>query len=139
MGCSSSKLNESINILRENEKEKENPETLEIIEKIKEENIKNENNKINKYDEKENENKNDDIKVNVKIRIPKATKLKEIELSFSEKESCKSVANSLPKRTQTNLKSFKDLIKSKTEKLNQKLKSYVLFLWICDNITYDAN
>ena len=138
MGCSSSKLNESINILRENEKEKDNPETLEIIEKIKEQNIKNENNKINKYDEQENENKNDDIKVKAKIRIPKATKLKEIELSFSEKESSKSVANSLPKRTQTNLKSFKDLIKSKTEKLNQKLKSYVLFLWICDNITYDA-
>ena len=137
MGCSSSKLNESINILRENEKEKENPEALEIIEKIKEENIKNENNKIIK-DKKENEIKNDDIKVNAKIRIPKATKLKEIELSSSEKESCKSVANSLPKRTQTNLKSFKDLIKSKTIKLNQKLKSYVLFLWICDNISYDA-
>ena len=138
MGCSSSKLNESINILRENEKEKDNPETLEIIEKIKEQNIKNENKKINKYDEQENENKNDDIKLKAKIRIPKATKLKEIELSFSEKESSKSVANSLPKRTQTNLKSFKDLIKSKTEKLNEKLKSYVLFLWICDNITYDA-
>ncbi len=56
---------------------------MEIIEKIKEENIKNENNKINKYDEKENENKNDDIKVKAKIRIPKATKLKEIELFSS--------------------------------------------------------
>ena len=76
MGCSSSKLNESINILRENEKEKENPETLEIIEKIKEENIKNENNKINKYDEKENENKNDDIKVKPKLEFLKQQNLK---------------------------------------------------------------
>jgi len=133
MGCSSSKLNESVNVMRENNEKKENPEHLEIIDKIKEENIINENNKLNK--DKEG---NDNIKVKREIRIPKATKLKEIELSSSDKELSKSIANSLPKRSETNLKSFKDLIKSKTQKLNQKLKSYVLFLWICDNISYDA-
>ena len=113
MGCSSSKLNESVNVMRENNEEKENPEHLEIIDKIKEENIIKENNKLNK--DKEG---NDNIKVKREIRIPKATKLKEIELSSSDKELSKSIANSLPKRSETNLKSFKDLIKSKTQKLN---------------------
>ena len=111
MGCSSSKLNESVNVMRENNEEKENPEHLEIIDKIKEENIINENNKLNK--DKEG---NDNINLKREIRFPKATKLKEIELSSSDKKLSKSIANSLPKRPETNLKSFKDLIKSKTQK-----------------------
>ena len=137
MGCSSSNLTESINNIPEikigNISQKKN----DLEEKRKEQNNIKENNLLtdNKI---ENEIKNDNIEIKRKIRIPSADKLKEIGLSSSEKEAAKSIANSLPKRSQTNLKAFKDLIKSKTQKLNSKLRSYVLFLWICDNIIYDA-
>ena len=72
------------------------------------------------------------------IRLPTGWKLKELELTPSEKKISESIFNSLPKRTQTNFNAFKDLLKQKTEKLNQIQKSYILFLWICDNISYDA-
>lgn len=36
------------------------------------------------------------------------------------------------------MKTFKDLIKSKTVKLSPKEKAYITFLWICQNIDYDA-
>lgn len=55
------------------------------------------------------------------------------------KESCKSIFNSLPGRTKTDYQSLKNSIKSKTEKLTPKEKSYVIFLWICENISYDAD
>ncbi len=54
------------------------------------------------------------------------------------KELCKKIFNSLPKRTKTNYKALKDLMKAKTERLSEKEKSFIIFLWICDNIAYDA-
>ena len=59
--------------------------------------------------------------------------------STFNKEKCKSIANDLPKRTQTNLQALKDLIKSKTNDLSQKEKCYIIFLWVCENISYDAD
>ena len=54
------------------------------------------------------------------------------------KELCKEIMASLPKRTETNLQSLKDLMKSKTVKILEIEKSYIIFLWICQNIDYDA-
>ena len=34
---------------------------------------------------------------------------------------------------------FKDLLKSKTINLSDKEKSFVIFLWVCENITYDID
>ena len=54
------------------------------------------------------------------------------------KESCKEITSPLQKRTEINLQSLKDLIKSKTEREYPKEKSYITFLWICQNIDYVA-
>ena len=56
-----------------------------------------------------------------------------------DKNLCKSIFSSLPTRKQIKYQSLKNLIKSKTENLSDKEKSYIVFLWICDNITYDLN
>ena len=63
--------------------------------------------------------------------------LGENQLSFNL-ELCKSISDSLPNRINTDYQSLKDTIKSKTIKLSKKEKSYVVFLWICENISYDA-
>ena len=66
-------------------------------------------------------------------------KNKELEdISTLDKEKCKSITQTLPKRIDTNLNSLKDTMKSKTDNLSQKEKSYINFLWICQNIDYDA-
>lgn len=57
--------------------------------------------------------------------------------SFS-KENCQNITSSLPTRTNTDLQSLKDEMKSKTKNLSQTEKSYVAFLWECQNIDYDA-
>ena len=122
MGCSSN-INSRLNynqVIKNENKEKRKDEYKELKQKEKKQLIK----------------KEEYVKVNLKI--PKGGKLKELELTPSEKEISQSVFNSLPKRSQTNFQTIKDIIKSKTEKLNQLQKSYVLFLWICDNISYDA-
>ena len=54
------------------------------------------------------------------------------------KELCKKIAKELPTRTQIDFYNLKLQMKSKTNQLSQKEKSYVIFLWICDNIVYDA-
>ena len=59
--------------------------------------------------------------------------------SSFNKELCKSIANKLPTRTQTDFHSFKDLLRSKTNNLSPIEKSYVIFIWICENIRYDAD
>ena len=56
-----------------------------------------------------------------------------------DKNLCYSVFRSLPKRETTDLQSFKDFISSKTNQISQKEKAYILFLWVCDNIIYDAD
>ena len=63
------------------------------------------------------------------------TKLKQ---SF-KKELCKSIANSLPSRTSTTLSNLKNIMKSKTDRLSQVEKAFVIFIWISQNIDYDAN
>ena len=54
------------------------------------------------------------------------------------KENCQNITSSLPTRTNTDLQSLKDEMKSKTKNLSQTEKSYVAFLWECQNIDYDA-
>jgi len=54
-----------------------------------------------------------------------------------DKEKCKNLASSLPVRTKTNLPSLKDSMKSKTGKLSEKEKAYIVFLWVCTNIDCD--
>ena len=91
---------------------------------------------------------NKGIEIYPKNQEPERTGLKgntikekriEADAMKSNKEQCKSIASSLPKRTQTDYNSFKNIIKSKTDMLSPKEKSFVLFLWICDNIAYDAD
>ena len=115
--------------------------------------------KQNVIDQKINEKKNLDNKENVdenkiirtektELSLSKLQKEKKEEkneekgsqkgLSFN-KELCKEIASSLPKRTQVDYSTLKNNMKLKTEKLNDKEKSFVLFLWICDNISYDVD
>ena len=56
-----------------------------------------------------------------------------------DKNSCNSIFRSLPRRESTSLQSFKDDIKGKTDGLKDHDKAYILFLWVCDNIIYDAD
>jgi len=63
--------------------------------------------------------------------------MKKEDKSFNKK-NCKALVSSLPKRTQTNLPSLKNIMKSKTKDLSEKEKFYVIFLWECNNIDYDA-
>ena len=119
------------NSLEDKIKKKEIHEKENLIkEKLKKDNLKNENLK------KEISTKESDKKEKLKTGINEGKKKSEI-LSF-DKELCKKIANSLPKRTATTFQSLKDLMKSKTEKLSQKEKSFIIFLWICDNIAYDS-
>ena len=89
---------------------------------------KKENGLIQKYKESEiasNENNYEDKVNNHK------------ELSYN-KDICKKIASSLPARKEGDYSTFKRTIKEKTEKLNDTEKSYVLYLWICENISYDT-
>ena len=115
-----------INSYRQEDKIKNNlSKEKQKKENLKKENLKQEINKKESYE-----------KEKLKKDINKGEKKVEI-LSFN-KELCKTIANSLPKRTTTTLQALKDLMKSKTEKLSQKEKSFIIFLWICDNIAYDS-
>ena len=96
-------------------KEKNGP----IIEQEKKVNEKNE--------EKVEEQQNQNLKTE-----------KEIDQLTFNKELCKSLAKGLPTRTQIELQALKVQMKSNTNKLSQKEKSYIIFLWICENIAYDA-
>ena len=60
------------------------------------------------------------------------------QLKFN-KDLCKSLATSLPKRKKIEYQAFKDLLKLKTVNLSDKEKSFVIFLWIGDNISYDLD
>ena len=54
------------------------------------------------------------------------------------KEKCKNLTSRLPKRQSTNLSSFKQTIKNLTSNLTPSEKAYILFLWIGQNVDYDA-
>ena len=91
---------------------------------------KNENVNSNK-----NDNHNNDNNKVEKVQVQRDSKRKEI--SF-DKEKCVSINSTIPTRVNTNLQSLKDIMKSKTQDLSEVQKSYVLFLWICQNVNYDA-
>ena len=55
------------------------------------------------------------------------------------KELCKSIYNSLPKRTNTDLQELKEKIKANTLTCSQKEKYYIIYLWICENIDFDES
>ena len=115
--------------------------------------MKNEENNFVKIREYEINNKNED---NILIKNKKQIILKEYknlsrvinlplnqvevkdQLKFN-KDLCKTLASSLPKRTKIEYEPFKDLLKLKTVNLSDKEKSFVIFLWICDNISYDID
>ena len=54
-----------------------------------------------------------------------------------DKENCEKIVSALPTRTKTNISSLKDSMKSQTGKLTEKEKSFVVYLWECQNIDYD--
>ena len=58
--------------------------------------------------------------------------------SCFDKELCKSIVASLPTRTDTTLTELKNIMKSKTGELSEKEKAFVIFIWISQNIDYDA-
>ena len=117
---------------------KEEPEKKETKkEEIKKEEAKKEEPKKEEIKEEE-KNKENDVKDNQDIKDKIDASIQQNQSAFN-KELCNSIANDLPKRTQTNLNSLKNIIQSKTNDLSPKEKSYIVFLWICDNISYDAD
>ena len=114
-------LKKDINTHRINEERNEPKKNLNTNKINEERNNRQKNLDTNKSNNKSNEEKN-----------------KADDLIFN-KELCKDIANSLPKRTGTTLQGLKDLMKSKCSKLSNKEKSYIVFLWICENIAYDAD
>ena len=58
--------------------------------------------------------------------------------STLNKEKCNILLSKLPKRETTNLTSFKESIKNLTLTLTPSEKAYILFLWIGENLDYDA-
>ena len=93
--------------------------------------------KVNKK-KKENEIKNDMLN-----KVKDDVMVKKEKINSQEKKNlrdiCRSIASSLPKRQKTNYSSLKDIMKSKTENLSQREKSFIIFLWISDNISYDVD
>ena len=83
-----------------------------------------------------NANQKEEIKKEQNKQPEKIEKV--VDQEIFNKESCTEIVSTLPKRTETNLQSLKDLIKSKTEKSSAKEKAYITFLWICQNVDYDA-
>lgn len=82
-----------------------------------------------------NDNDNNDNNKVEKVQVQRDSKRKEI--SF-DKEKCVSINSTIPTRVNTNLQSLKDTMKSKVQQLSEVQRAYVLFLWICQNIDYDA-
>ena len=72
------------------------------------------------------------------VQKVKIKNLEDIKLSL-DKNKCQKIASSLPKREKTNLKSFKEIIKLKTNKLSEIEKDYILFIWEGNNVDYDIN
>ena len=69
--------------------------------------------------------------------------IKEIKSSLEktqsfDKNKCRKITSNLPKRENTNLNSFKNIIKSNTYNQSDIEKAYILFIWECNNIDYDV-
>ena len=105
--------------------------------------IRNEENNsmdLKKIEEDEIKNQENDSHNKIEDNIPlnqRGGKGKD-QLKFN-KNLCKSIATLLPKRTKIKYQSFKDLLKTRTVNLSDKEKSFVIFLWICDNIAIDTD
>ena len=121
----------------EQEQEQNNNEDIKKIEEsgkliINKENNNKDFNNVNKknniqeenINEKKNENYND-YKIILKIK------------SKINKEKCRNIKSSLPKRKFTKFQDFKNEIKNKTKNCSQEEKAYILYLWETDNIEYD--
>ena len=90
------------------------------------ENNVNKTNNIQEENINEKKNKNfTDYKIILKIK------------SKINKEKCRNIKSSLPKRKFTNFQDFKNEIKNKTKNCSQAEKAYILYLWETDNIEYD--
>ena len=55
-----------------------------------------------------------------------------------DKNLCNIIFKNLPKRETTQLQTFKENLKEKIQNMYDKEKAYIIFLWVCDNIVYDA-
>ena len=55
-----------------------------------------------------------------------------------DKNLCNIIFKDLPKRETTQLQTFKENLKEKIQNMYDKEKAYIIFLWVCDNIVYDA-
>ena len=101
-----------------------------------------ENNLMNlkkiREDEIKNKEKDSLNKIEDNISLNQREEKEKDQLKFN-KNLCQSIASLLPKRTKIKYQPFKDLLKSKTVNLSDKEKSFVIFLWICDNISYDTD
>ena len=95
----------------------------------------NEDNRNLKNREIENHNISSDTKNTYKKIIDAQ---KEEKKDF-DKNLCNLIFKSLPKRGETQLQEFKEFLKKKIQNMNDKDKAYIIFLWVCDNIVYDAD
>ena len=123
----------------ENNKENQKGEIINMQQNINSQNsIQNEisDNKENIKEKKQE--KTETLTQKEKKDENKIVKENQKELSYN-KDLCKEIVSSLPVRKKGDYSNFKSAIKEKTEKLNDTEKSYVLYLWICENISYDTS
>jgi len=128
----------------EEEEEKRRKELEEKRRKKEEEKKRKEEEKRKKEEEafkmkfeKEEKGKKEIKKEDVEeIQVCKDKSSKGVNMRF-DKELCDKIVSSLPKRKKTNLKEFKNKIKSKTKDLTEIERAFVLFKWIGQNIDYD--
>jgi len=136
MGCfCDARGNEIEEIMKRNSKTGKNYELNQentLIENERHEN--NHQNKINLFDSNDEKGKAQITKNNLSSN----QREEHDQLKFN-KDCCKSLASSLPKRKKVEYQAFKDLLKSKTVNLSDKEKSFIIFLWIGDNISYDLD
>ena len=136
MGCfCDARGNEIEEIMKRNSKTGKNYELNQentLIENERHEN--NHQNKINLFDSNDEKGKAQITKNNLSSN----QREEHDQLKFN-KDFCKSLASSLPKRKKVDYQAFKDLLKSKTVNLSDKEKSFIIFLWIGDNISYDLD
>jgi len=90
---------------------------------------------INDINKKEDAKVINEIKEKEELEVINNAKKKE-DMPFN-KENCQAIVSSLPVRTKTSLRLFKNSMRRKTKDLSEKEKSYVVFIWVCNNINYD--
>ena len=58
-------------------------------------------------------------------------------LATLNKEKCKKIVSSFPSKQKTDFQKFKSTLQSKTEKLTEIEKAYIIFVWMANNIEYN--